>query len=175
VNKTLVLFAHPYFEHSKANIKLTKVYQNKEYVTFRDLYEEYPDFSIETFKERKRLPAYDRIIFHMPLIWFGMPPLLKLWIDEVFETRWVIHHGKNSPLAGKKACIIVTAGGSAQSFSEEGFFKLNAKRYLSSLIESIGINNMSLEKFIAIYDADQLSQEEISRYYDEIKEIIEKT
>jgi len=87
LEKTLVLFAHPYFEHSTTNIRLLECYQAMENITFRDLYQDYPDFHIQPFRERKRIVEYDRIIFHFPIIWFGLPPLLKLWIDEVFDMR----------------------------------------------------------------------------------------
>lgn len=48
--------------------------------------------------------VYDTIIFHFPMIWFGMPPLLKLWIDEVFDMKW-LSGLDTSPVKGKKPIL----------------------------------------------------------------------
>ncbi|WKS94845.1 hypothetical protein [Riemerella columbina] len=50
MKKTLVLFAHPFLEHSVFNAQVIEVYQGVEGLTFRDLYEEYPDFHIAAFR-----------------------------------------------------------------------------------------------------------------------------
>jgi putative NADPH-quinone reductase len=89
MKKTLVVFAHPYLEHSNSNAELINFYVRHQHFTLRDIYEEYPNFHIAAFRERKRIKNYDRFIFQFPLIWFGMPPLLKLWIDEVFDRDWL--------------------------------------------------------------------------------------
>lgn len=101
MKKTLVVFAHPYLEHSNSNVELINFYVRHQHYTLRDLYEEYPDFHIAAFRERKRLANYDRFIFQFPLIWFGMPPLLRLWIDEVFDRDW-LQPGKYNPLENKE-------------------------------------------------------------------------
>ena len=67
LKKTLVIFAHPYFEYSTANLELIKMYDGVENLEFKDLYEEYPDFHIATFRERKRIKDFERIVFHFPL------------------------------------------------------------------------------------------------------------
>jgi len=170
LNKTLVIFAHPYFEHSKANIRLIQAYQNIEHVTVRDLYEEYPDFNIAAFKERKRLMVYDTIIFHFPMIWFGMPPLLKLWIDEVFDMKWVSEQD-SSPVNGKKAYIVLTAGGSQTAFSPDGIYENPAEDYIKTLVQSLKINNISVEQVITIYNSDKLSQQELNDYYQNIRKL----
>ena len=115
MKKTLVLFAHPYFEHSTTNVRLLECYEAMDHVTVRDLYEDYPDFHIQPFRERKRIVEYQRIIFHFPIIWFGLPPLLKLWIDEVFDMRWITETGLNI-LSGKDALIVTMC----RSGSERG-------------------------------------------------------
>lgn len=171
MSRTLVLFAHPYFEHSKANLRLIQAYEGLSSVTFRDLYQEYPDFQIQPFRERKRLIMYDSFIFHMPLLWFGMPPLLKLWMDETFDIKWISERRSESPLVGKKASIVVTAGGSKSAFSEEGLFQINAKKYLSPLTESLRILGVRVENFIEIYNADQMSYMSLEPYYLELRSL----
>lgn len=170
MDKTLVIFAHPYFEYSKANIRLIEAYQNIENVTFRDLYEEYPDFNIAAFKERKRLMVYDTIIFHFPMIWFGMPPLLKLWIDEVFDMKW-LSDSDTSPVKGKKAYIVLTTGGSQNAYTPNGIYGNPAEDYIKTLTQSLKINHVSVEDIIIIYNSDQLSDHELDHQYKNIRKL----
>ena len=125
LKKTLVIFAHPYFEYSTSNVELIKAYEDVENLTFKDLYEEFPDFHIPTFRERKRIRNYERLIFHFPLIWFSIPPLLKLWIDEVFDMTWTMK--TDHPLQNKDAVIIVTIGGKEENYTANGMMKLRLK------------------------------------------------
>lgn len=171
LNKTLVLYAHPYHEHSQTNVRLIEAYKNLDNITFRDLYEEYPDFHIQAFKERKALKNYSTIIFHMPLIWFGMPPLLKLWIDEVFDFRWIANENIDNPLCGKDAYIVVSTGGTAHAYSDEGIYKYNLNTYMTTLKECIRINNMNLKEMMVVYNADNLSEFELEQHLQKLKNI----
>ncbi|QCX53450.1 NAD(P)H-dependent oxidoreductase [Elizabethkingia sp. JS20170427COW] len=171
MNKTLVLFAHPYYEHSQTNARLIQAYQNCEHITFRDLYEDYPDFNIQAFKERKRMVVYDTLIFHFPLIWFGMPPLLKLWIDEVFDMKWIAENDIPNPLLGKKVHLVVTAGGSPHAFSDIGKYHYPLETFLAPLTQCIEISGMTLESSHFIYNADNLSYPELEEHYNTIKKL----
>ncbi len=168
-----MLFAHPYYEHSTANVQLIDCYRNNPNITFRDLYEDYPDFHIQPFRERKRIVNYERLIFHFPLIWFGMPPLLKLWIDEVFDMKWLSHDSEN-PLIGKEAVIVVTAGGSEDNYSENGRYHYTMSQLLVALKLSLEINDISLLEELCIYDADDLPQDKIKPYSEILKKILQK-
>uniref|UniRef100_UPI0030DDDD5A NAD(P)H-dependent oxidoreductase n=1 Tax=uncultured Roseivirga sp. TaxID=543088 RepID=UPI0030DDDD5A len=84
----LVLFAHPKFEHSKTNKALVSKIQNREGVTFHDLYELYPDFNIDLQREKELLTKHDVIIWHHPFYWYNCPPLMKQWMDVVLEFNW---------------------------------------------------------------------------------------
>ena len=171
MKKTLVLFAHPYFEHSTTNVRLLECYENMQNVTFRDLYEDYPDFHIHTFRERKRIVNYERIIFHFPIIWFGLPPLLKLWIDEVFDMRW-ISEGDQNILSGKDALIITSVGGSESNYTKEGKYKTSAEDLLTGLRVSLDINNIELKGTHIIYNADNLDDNQLDISCRELSEIL---
>jgi putative NADPH-quinone reductase len=168
VKKTLVIFAHPYFEYSTTNLSLIKTYDISGNLVFKDLYEEYPDFHIATFKERKRIREFERLVFHFPLIWFGLPPLLKLWIDEVFDMSW---KGESEhPLNNKDAIIIVTTGASEENYQKEGLYKTTIKELMRTLTLSLEVNGIEVKELIPIYDADDLSREEIWEYSAKILE-----
>lgn len=169
MKKTLVIFAHPYFEYSNANKELIKVYDGVRNLDFKDLYEEYPDFHVQPFKERKRIRDYERLIFHFPLIWFSIPPLLKLWIDEVFDMTWTME--KNHPLQNKDAIIIVTVGGKSEHYTANGMYGTTIDELLKSLTLSLKVNQIEIKELIAVHHSDDLTKEELS----EISEKIKKT
>ncbi|PST18778.1 flavodoxin family protein [Mesorhizobium plurifarium] len=73
----------------------------------------------------------DALILQFPLWWFSMPAILKGWVDRVFaygfaygvgehsDKRWGDRYGEGS-LAGKRAMLIVTAGGWEEHYSARG-------------------------------------------------------
>jgi NAD(P)H dehydrogenase (quinone) len=73
----------------------------------------------------------DALILQFPLWWFGMPAILKGWVDRVFayglaygvgehnDERWGDRYGEGS-FVGKRAMLIVTAGGWEQHYSARG-------------------------------------------------------
>ncbi|UZT96983.1 NAD(P)H-dependent oxidoreductase [Chryseobacterium fluminis] len=160
MKKTLVIFAHPYLEHSNSNAEIINFYVRHQHFTLRDLYEEYPDFHIAAFRERKRLQNYDRFIFQFPLIWFGMPPLLRLWIDEVFDREW-LKDGQDNPLEGKEIHILVTTGGKERSFTKEGTYRYTIEELISGLIVSLNVFKANIKNIKVVYEANKLSKKEI--------------
>jgi NAD(P)H dehydrogenase (quinone) len=73
----------------------------------------------------------DALILQFPLWWYGMPAILKGWVDRVYaygfaygvgehsDTRWGDRYGEGT-LAGKRAMLIVTAGGWEEHYSARG-------------------------------------------------------
>lgn len=171
MGKTLVLFAHPYLEYSTFNAQVIEVYRHHPEVSFRDLYEEYPDFHIAAFRERKRIKDYEKIIFHFPMIWLGMPPLLSLWLNEVLDMKW-LNKINESPLLGKKALIVVSTGGSEAAFSSEGLYQQSVEDYLMSLKMSLELTGVEIERILPIYTAKQQNQDYIEQIKTEISEFL---
>lgn len=170
MKKTLIIFAHPHFEYSHANVELVKAYDNLENVDFKDLYEEYPDFHIASFRERKRIREYERLVFHFPLIWFTCPPLLKLWIDEVFDIKWMAE--QNHPLQNKDAFIIVTLGGKEENYSPDGLYATTVPELMKFLILSLKVNGIEVKEILAIHNADELTAADLAKYTTEIRKTL---
>ncbi len=74
---------------------------------------------------QKRVADADVVAFIHPLWWFGMPAILKGWIDRVFSYGFAYGHdsrGVRPLLAGRKAVVVNTAGGSEmESYEATGF------------------------------------------------------
>ncbi|WP_237154118.1 NAD(P)H-dependent oxidoreductase [Oryzibacter oryziterrae] len=73
----------------------------------------------------------DALILQFPLWWFAMPAILKGWVDRVYaygfaygvgehsDKRWGDRYGEGT-LAGKRAMLIVTAGGWEEHYGPRG-------------------------------------------------------
>lgn len=73
----------------------------------------------------------DALILQFPLWWFAMPAILKGWVDRVYaygfaygvgehsDRRWGDRYGEGT-LAGKRAMLIVTAGGWPEHYGPRG-------------------------------------------------------
>ncbi|MBW5435298.1 NAD(P)H-dependent oxidoreductase [Bradyrhizobium canariense] len=81
--------------------------------------------------EIEKLLWADVLILQFPLWWFSMPAILKGWVDRVFaygfaygvgehsDKRWGDRYGEGR-LAGKRAMLIVTAGGWEEHYAARG-------------------------------------------------------
>jgi len=83
------------------------------------------DLFIDELKvEMEKLEWCDILIFNFPLWWFGMPAIMKGWVDRVFSMGFVYGGGKgvygNGIFAEKTAFITLTTGGPQQAYGEDG-------------------------------------------------------
>lgn len=174
MKNTLVLFAHPYLEFASNNKELTNFYERHQHFTFRDLYEEYPEFHIAAFKERKRIFEYDRFIFHFPIIWFGMPPLLRLWMDEVVDSRWM-NEDQANPFEGKDVYFLITTRNKESTFGRESKTYYTIEELISSLIATMKLFGATIHEPYVVYESENLNKKEIVLHKQHFAEILKKT
>ena len=81
-------------------------------------------FAEDVRLEQEKLFWCDALILQFPLWWFGMPAILKGWIDRVFAAGGRVYGGgkwyDKGVFAGKRALCSTTVGGSASMFSDHG-------------------------------------------------------
>lgn len=73
--------------------------------------------------ELDKLDWCDVLIFQFPLWWFGLPAILKGWVDRVFVMGRIYGGGKwydNGVFQSKKAMLSLTTGGSETMYSPTG-------------------------------------------------------
>lgn len=111
----LIIYAHPYSQHSHANKRMIEQAGEIDGVEVRSIYQRYPDFNIDVAAEQEALSRADLIVWQHPMQWYSVPPLLKLWIDKVLSHGWA--YGQNgTALHGKSLLWAVTTGGSEHHF-----------------------------------------------------------
>lgn len=74
-------------------------------------------------KHIELLQKSDALILQFPFWWFGMPAIMKGWMDRVFVYGGLYrsqHRYENGVMRGKKALIVSTAGSSAQACGPDG-------------------------------------------------------
>lgn len=81
-------------------------------------------FAQDVQSEMEKLFWCDALIFQFPLWWFGLPAILKGWVDRVFAAGGRVYGaGKiydKGVLSGKRGMCAVTIGGSEAMYSEKG-------------------------------------------------------
>ena len=86
-SRILVLFADPAFERSRGNRFQVGAVPQVDDHTFRDLYEEYPDF-IDVSTEQQLLVEHEVIVLQRPLYRYSCPALLKEWLVRCHDALW---------------------------------------------------------------------------------------
>ena len=81
-------------------------------------------FAPDLEKEIRRLEACDLLVFSYPLWWFGMPGILKGWVDRVFASGRIyggvkIYEGGLGQ-AQKRALVLLTTGGGPDVYGGYG-------------------------------------------------------
>jgi NAD(P)H dehydrogenase (quinone) len=75
--------------------------------------------------EIAKLETADLMIWQFPLWWFGLPGVLKGWVDKVFVFNRIYGRGQfydKGKLRGKRALLSLTTGGSGEAAYQRGGF-----------------------------------------------------
>ncbi|MEI6651788.1 MAG: NAD(P)H-dependent oxidoreductase [Chlorobiaceae bacterium] len=81
-------------------------------------------FSEEIEAEMEKIEWCDLMIWQFPLWWFGLPAVLKGWVDRVFAMGRVYgngHYYETGVFRGKHALLSLTTGGPEEAFRHGGF------------------------------------------------------
>ena len=70
--------------------------------------------------EQAALAAARLVVWQHPVHWYGMPPLMKLWLDEVFAFGWAYGPG-GTALRGKDLWLVASTGGPERSYRTDGY------------------------------------------------------
>jgi len=119
----LVLYAHPAPQRSPVNRRLAEAARALPNVALQDLYELYPDFDIDPERERALLAQARLVVFLHPIRWYGMPSILKEWMDVVLRPGWAYSNGSGDgegALRGKACWLVTTTGSGPEAYQAGG-------------------------------------------------------
>lgn len=141
MNETIVLSGHPNLEQSYANKTILSRIQTIEGVDIRYLINMYPNYQINAKAEIEALIKAKNIVLQFPFHWYGVPPILKMWIDTI--TTPLVYGEPKGALKNKLLIISTTTGGPEESYSPTGYNKYTMKEFLLPLMkfgDSLGMN-----------------------------------
>jgi NAD(P)H dehydrogenase (quinone) len=134
---------------------------------------EHDGFVLEIEAEMEKLLGCDVLVLQFPLWWFGMPAILKGWVDRVFTMGRIYGPGmwyETGKFRGKKAMVSVTTGSPSHLFGEGGLHTP-----METLLQPIhhGIfrfNGFEVAEPFVAWQTAQISDEERKKYLQQFRE-----
>ncbi len=142
----LVIAAHPQLEHSRTTRRMMQVAQqaagaDPARVAVRDLYALYPDYLIDVAAEQAALARARLVVWLHPVHWYSMPPLMKLWLDEVFAFRWA-YGPDGDALRGKDLWLAASTGGPESSYRPDSYNRYFFDAFLHPYDQTAALTGM---------------------------------
>jgi glutathione-regulated potassium-efflux system ancillary protein KefF len=160
----LVLCAHPHLEASQVNRALlaSAAGMGAHRVVVHDLYAAYPDYLIDVEAEQALLSATRLVVWQHPIHWYSMPPLMKLWIDEVLTFGWAYGPGGDA-LRGKDLWLVASAGGPEASYHPASYNRYFIDAFLTPYEQTATLCGMRFVPPLVLFGAHQLGGEALAK------------
>lgn len=131
-------------------------------------------FADDLKSEMDKLLAADILNFNFPLWWFGVPAILKGWIDRVLAYGFAYGGdygmGKDGRFKGKKAFVTVTTGSPAEAYQASGRNKRTINEILTNIHEGVFelVGYEVLKPFVG-YGVSRIGEEERNTVIEDYK------
>jgi len=163
----LVLAAHPQLEHSRVTRTLMRAAARApggaSRIEVRDLYALYPDYWIDTAAEQAALAAARLVVWLHPVHWYSMPPLMKLWLDEVFAFGWAYGPGGQA-LRGKDLWLVASTGGPASSYRPDGYNRYFFDAFLHPYEQTAALAGMRWLPPLVLHGAHRVGEDVLAAH-----------
>jgi glutathione-regulated potassium-efflux system ancillary protein KefF len=160
IPSTLVLYAHPYPDRSRAGRVLVEAASDLPSVAVRSLYDLYPDFAIDVEVEQAALLAARVVVWQCPFYWYGIPSLLHLWIEKVLAHGWAYGKG-GTAVTGKRVLWVTTTGSPSETYATGGMHGHPFDAYVPSVEQTARFCGMHWEPPIVVHGAHRISEAEL--------------
>ena len=160
----LVLVAHPAMEQSRVNRRLMQAAATASArVVVRDLYALYPDYLIDIDAEQALLASAKLIVWQHPIQWYSMPPLMKLWVDEVLSFGWAYGPG-GTALRGKDLWLAATTGGPQESYHPDSYNRYFFDAFLPPYEQTASLCGMRFLPPLRLHGAHRADDAEVEAH-----------
>ncbi|KNZ32018.1 MAG: NAD(P)H dehydrogenase [Methylibium sp. NZG] len=168
----LVIVAHPQMEQSRVNRALQRAAVALEHrggdagtprVAVRDLYALYPDYLIDVAAEQAALATAKLVVWQHPIHWYSMPPLMKLWVDEVLTYGWAYGAG-GTALQGKDLWLVATTGGPEESYRPDNSNRYFFDAFLPPFEQTAALCGMRFLPPLVLHGAHRASDAEVAAH-----------
>ena len=161
----LVITAHPQMQDSRVNRRLLQRARETAQgtaprIVVRDLYALYPDYLIDVAAEQALLAPARLVVWQHPIHWYSMPPLMKLWVDEVLAFGWAYGPGGNA-LRGKDLWLVATTGGPEDSYHPESYNRYRFDAFLPPYEQTAALCGMRFLPPLLLHGAHKVEDVEV--------------
>lgn len=160
-----VLAAHPHMRDSRVNRRLLQAAQAVPGVAVQDLYARYPDYDVDASAEQALAAQAQLLVLLHPVQWYSMPPLLKLWLDEVLAYGWAYGPGGNS-LRGKDLWLVATTGGAEESYHPTGYNRYFFDAFLPPYEQTAALCGMRFLPPLLLHGAHRAAEDQVQAHVD---------
>ena len=105
------------FEHGRADAAFLDLSREQEHAHRNHSH------AADVRAEQAKVAAADLVLFHFPVWWFGMPAILKGWVDRVFSRGFAYSAGRKydrGHFKGKRAMLCITTGTASTLYEPDG-------------------------------------------------------
>ena len=153
MSRVLILLAHPQIENSRVARALVAAAHSVAHaasadaspappqIVLRDLYALYPDYLIDVEAEQAALAGVTLLVWLHPIHWYSMPPLMKLWLDEVLTLGWAYGPGGQA-LQGVDLWLAASTGGPEASYRPAGYNRYFFDAFLPPYEQTAALTGM---------------------------------
>jgi glutathione-regulated potassium-efflux system ancillary protein KefF len=160
---TLVLAAHPNWRDSHVNRRMLEAARGMPGTRVQDLYGLYPDFDIDVAAEQELAAAAQLIVLLHPIQWYSMPPLQKLWFDEVLTYGWAYGH-LGTALQGKDLWLVATTGGPETSYHPQSYNRYFFDAFMPPYEQTAALCGMRFLPPLVLHGARRATEEQIAHH-----------
>ena len=159
----LVLTAHPQMELSRINRALMEAAAGVSRVEVRDLYALYPDYLIDVAAEQAALQKARLVVWQHPIHWYHMPPLMKLWVDEVLAFGWA-YGPEGTALVGKDLWLVASTGGPDDSYQPSSYNRYHFEAFLPPYEQTATLCGMRFLPPMMLHGAHRVGSDELGEH-----------
>jgi glutathione-regulated potassium-efflux system ancillary protein KefF len=165
----LVIVAHPQMEHSRINRRMMRAARrlpasaSSPLIVVRDLYALYPDYLIDIAAEQALLAAARLVVWQHPIHWYSMPPLMKLWLDDVLAFGWAYGPG-GTVLRGKDLWLVTTTGGPEESYHPASYNRYFFDDFLPPYEQTANLCGMRFLPPLVLHGAHRAEDAEVENH-----------
>ncbi|MEP7282286.1 MAG: NAD(P)H-dependent oxidoreductase [Rubrivivax sp.] len=160
----VVLVAHPQIQQSRVTRALMRrAAALGPAVDVRDLYALYPDYWIDVDTEQAALRDARLLVWLHPVHWYGMPPLMKLWLDEVFTFGWAYGPGGDA-LRGRDLWLAASTGDAQDSYGPHGYNRHFFDAFLPPYEQSAALCGLRWLPPLVLHGAHRADEAEIEAH-----------
>jgi glutathione-regulated potassium-efflux system ancillary protein KefF len=160
--RALVLLAHPSLDLSVVNRALHRAAlgAGDAGIEVRDIYALYPDYVIDVPAEQAAVERADLLVWLHPMQWYGMPALMKLWVDEVLTYGWAYGHaGKR--LHGKDLWLVTSTGARESAYHPSGYNRYFLEAFLHPYEQTAALCGLRFLPPLVLHGAHRVAADEL--------------